>query len=163
MSWPLGYLARFPRCRVDAGRGLLAGDWPATDPDGWIALPAPSSVPATGSAPALAVRLRVAPDACGAPFLYAEDVCVGPRRYRSIHALAFAEGAGWIAYLTRAIAAELARRAQGTGTCGPKCPPTLDAQSVVGSTSADETSRASALRSDAQDRWSWRATRLDSP
>jgi hypothetical protein len=89
---------------------VLVNDVPVTGANGWIEVALYATATARGAPSELSVRIRVGADSEGYPFLYAEQVEIGGRRYGGVHALVLAEGSGWVTQLMRGIHDEISRR-----------------------------------------------------
>lgn len=109
MSWPIGYAKPTFRFHTTPEGTIHANGVPVTDSNGWIDVRVPASAMIRGAPDAVSVRIRVVPDADDHPFLYAEQIEVGGRRYGGLHALMVAEGVQWVGPLARAIHEEIAR------------------------------------------------------
>jgi hypothetical protein len=109
MAWRLACRTEgFDLCFVP-GQGIAASGVSVTDPDGWMELPQPLDVPRDAGIRPVMVRLALAL-VPGGPALVAEELRVGARCYRSLHALAMSQGAGWIPFVTQTVSEEIQHR-----------------------------------------------------
>lgn len=110
MSWPIGYGKHDILYEIANDGGVYANGIAVTGPDGWIEIPSPVSAIVRGAPAVIAIRIRVASDAHGLPFLYAEDVQVGTQYYTGIFGLLTSEVRLGTTGLSEAIHAEIDRR-----------------------------------------------------
>jgi hypothetical protein len=122
MSWPIGYSEPHVAYHTGDDGVVYASGVQVTSQHGWIDVPSPPAAITRGAPPVIAIRIRVVPDAEGRPFLYAEDVQVGARRYKGVFGLLTSEGDFWATRLSDAIHAEIARRVQHATHAPPVIP-----------------------------------------
>jgi hypothetical protein len=106
-----------------------------TDAYGWIELSHPDARSGNGAGPFVAIRIRVAPDASGRSFVYADEVVVGKRRYAGVFDMLTVEREVCASRLAqsvqRAIAREIARARDRSASERVTLPPPEDSDWLV--------------------------------